>query len=253
MSVIDWAAKTARIHWRRSQAALTGRSAFDSRGVSLDMDAEGLDADARQRVLSGQFGPHERYVKPIVEEIAATRATVVEIGAGIGYFSTRINARLPPGTTHIAVEANPNILPGLARTRELNDATFDIVNAAYAPHESEVPLNLYDSYTESSIDSTRGDVAETVTVETTTLADLIDRFDLGRFTLYANMEGAEYDMLDAEFELLRERCPLIVIGFHEFTDDPAQDYVARMDDAFDRVWPTEMDIKTRMYRNPHLG
>jgi FkbM family methyltransferase len=124
----------------------------------------------------------------LIREHVPDGSNVVDLGAGIG-FTSAFAARCVDGIqTHVAVEANPELIPVLRRTRELNECEFEIINAAYTTSGSSVRFERGQSLTRSSIYRAE---EGSETVSPVTLRELIDTYDLSEFVLVADIEGTE--------------------------------------------------------------
>lgn len=233
---------------RRGVLAVLGETVVDNSGVLMDFNSPVFTADMKDSIVLGQFGPRLDWVETITSNIASADADVVEIGAGSGFMSTKVNAAIAPSLTHVAVEANPSVIPALERTRALNDAGFEVYNKAYAPHVDEVEFRVYDDFKSGTSETGRGDPSDLISVPATTLSEVSEAFDLESFVLYTNMEGKEFEMLDEEFDFIVEHCPRLVISFHSFTDHDVDEYLARLDDAFEQQW--DNGSGTYVYENP---
>jgi hypothetical protein len=60
------------------------------------------------------------------------------------------------------------------------------------------------------------------------LVDLCETYALGRIALVADIEGAEYDLLDHEGAVLRDHVDLLVVEFHAMGEWTAETGVARL-------------------------
>ena len=85
------------------------------------------DAVTRERLLNGDYELPERFA---VKRYLRPSTPVVELGASLGVVSCAINRRLSNPERHVAVEANPAVLPILTGNRDLNGCRFEIVHAA---------------------------------------------------------------------------------------------------------------------------
>jgi FkbM family methyltransferase len=236
------------------EVSVLGNSVVRSGGVCLNIDTPKFDDNMKKQAIHNNFGPSTEAVDKIAGSIAATEADLIEIGAGIGYMSCQINRRMDSDKTHVAVEANELLIPVIEEVKKLNDCTFNIENKAYAVDEAEIELKLYENYIDSTVKPGRGTPIETVSVPTTTVGELREAYDLSEFVLYTNMEGSEYDLIDEEIDLIRNHCPLIIIGFHDIDrqDAEIQEYIDLMAEEFVEEWHTGRVPGTRIYRNPRF-
>lgn len=113
------------------------------------------------------------------------------------------------GRTHVIIEANEDRVPVLERTLSLNDASFAIEVAAYAPESKQTRFQKGSVVTSGrSVDSEAGD-----SVATTNYRTIRDSYDIDDFTLVVDIEGGENDLVDHESDVLSEYCSLVLDGF----------------------------------------
>ena len=67
---------------------------------------------------------------------------VIDCGASLGIVACLVNRRLTHPEHHVAVEANPDLLPVLARHRAMNGAQFQVLHAAVAYGAAQVVFNI---------------------------------------------------------------------------------------------------------------
>ncbi|QSW98227.1 FkbM family methyltransferase [Haloterrigena alkaliphila] len=153
------------------------------------------------------FGWHEQSERLAIQKYLPTDIPVIELGAGIGYISSYIDETLQE-EEHLAVEANENLWSALELTRELNSASYKIIKKAYHPNSSSVSLSNSTDYSEQSVLERSGGI------RTVSLKDLVNKYDLDKFALVADIEGAERLIIEEEIELLRKHCPWIIVEWH---------------------------------------
>jgi FkbM family methyltransferase len=86
-------------------------------GVLIPDDPEIITPAIRRAIFAGRFEAEEASQ---LAAIVKPGDRVLEIGAGIGFISTLL-ARQPGVTRVVAVEANPRLMPYMARLHDLND------------------------------------------------------------------------------------------------------------------------------------
>ena len=177
-------------------------------GVSLNLNVEPISREISHWIRAGWY---ERQEATLVRKYLPSEVDVIELGAGIGYVSCIVNDVVDADKTHLAVEPHPEIIPVLEETRGLNDATFDICVAAYCISPGTTEFDLGEEYWNAS--TRRG--SQSVEVQCVNLQWLCDRYSLSEFSLVMDIEGAEYELILSELELLEERCPFLLIEFHE--------------------------------------
>lgn len=233
----------------RLKMLVPGDSVVENKGVSMDLETSALSERKRRQLLREDFGTSEEFIDRLCTYAKRWENDVIELGAGTGFMSCRLSSAMYGDLEYHAVEANPSIIPVTERVEELNECSFHIEHRAYAYDRSEVQLKIYESFNESTVKSGRGESKEVISVPAASLRELRDTFGLSNFVLYANMEGSEYELLDNEIELIREHCPWIVIGFHDFTSADTDDYFEALSDHFQLEWSTGSVPGTYVFRN----
>lgn len=201
-------------------------------GLRVDTDAAVLDDEMRRALRRGRY---ERDEVDLITHFVTGEYDVIELGAGIGVVSGVIESRLPPDRTFVVVEADDAKLPLLRSLRKKNNLQFHIEHAAYSGDSNDVTLHRARHPTSSSVFQ-RDDNSNAVDVRGTDLATIRTKYGIDEFTLVADIEGAEFEMLDAELDLLEAACRLLIVEFHRFTNASIADYERRLlDRGFERV------------------
>ena len=89
---------------------------LDVAGVHIPYDPEVITPPIATAIREGYFEAEEAAQIPL---IVRPDDTILDIGAGIGFISTLLARQAPQGRV-ISVEANPNLLPYMARLHALN-------------------------------------------------------------------------------------------------------------------------------------
>lgn len=186
-------------------------------GVTLNLNNDALDT----RTKRGFF--EESFEEPELELIDqfVDGGDVVELGAGIGFVSCFVNERIGEHDTHLAVEANENLIPTLHENRRLNDCTFQVEHAAYAPEGGTVDFHLQNQYPSGSVRDER-ESRSSIRVDAVTVEGLAKDHDLTNFTLLADIEGTETDLFRSELQYLEQNCCRVIVEFHSFV--PREEY-----------------------------
>lgn len=192
-------------------------------GVLLDISDDVIGQDVRQAFSEGWY---ERYEAELVRNYLPPSIDVIELGAGIGYVSCVIDEILMTDNRHIAVEPNSRIIPILKRTKELNDANYDIWEGAYSSTSGPVELQQHEDYWNATTHLFQNG---SVKVRSINLQDICETYGVSIFTLVVDIEGAEYELFSAELDLLEDQCPLLIVEFHE--EGP---YAASYDDDLEK-------------------
>jgi FkbM family methyltransferase len=175
------------------------------KGIKLRLDKDILGYEVLSNLKSGRYEEPERR---LVEKMEP--GLVIELGGGIGFISCYIDNILSP-EEHLVVEPNPELHQLLIENRRLNDAGYEIVRQAYAPTGDESHFGKDGSFSGRSLsDSETG-----LRVTTSSLESLLSRLEADIVTLVIDIEGGEFDLLNAESEILEQHVNQLLIEFHE--------------------------------------
>jgi FkbM family methyltransferase len=188
--------------------------------VTLDLSESGMDVITRGMITTGMY---EKQESRLLKEWLPSGCAIVELGAGIGYLSCLSNQHAEP-CVHVVAEPNPNLIPTLQEHRRINDCSFEVIEKAYHPDRESVSLNLQGSYMLGSI---HRETDNSIEVEAISLEQIIDLYDLSEFTLIADIEGAEKELIRDETHLLSKYCSHIVIEYHPYFITDSDD-IAKM-------------------------
>jgi len=183
-----------------------------SRIVELDHCSFALaelpDTSMKLELLSGKYEKPEReavlhYLQP--------HWSVIELGGCIGVVSCITNKLLNNPENHLVLEVNPLVLPFLKANRDANGCAFQIMDKALAYGSETVTFNPLSDFWGNSLYHVGGQPP--VTVETTTLANLLRERHFDNFALICDIEGQEYELISREPEMIR-KAELIVMEVH---------------------------------------
>lgn len=178
------------------------------------------------------WGLYESAEVRFVRSYLNTERPVVELGSSLGVVSAHIAQRLRPGTPLVCVEANPRLLAYVERNVRTNrpDVDITVMGAAIDYTRSVGSMTLLacgDRTTTSRLASAESSSHQTVQVTTTTLADIVRSTALGRFTLVADIEGAEAGLFATDVAVL-DKCDQLIIELHDTTWSDGRVTVADM-------------------------
>lgn len=203
-------------------------------GVELSLD--GLHPVTIGRYRSGSTEKEEQaLIRSLPENIP-----LVEIGAGVGYITTLMSRRTDK--THIALEPNPTVYPLLEKTKELNNANFETIHAAYHPTDDTVSFPTTKFFKTVTND---GSVEQSATVDAMSLENIITEFGLTEFHLHIDIEGSEELLLRGEMDILKEHCSSVSLEFHRQRLSDADELFEMLCEKFeevDRYGPSERPV-----------
>jgi FkbM family methyltransferase len=170
--------------------------------------AELPNTSMKLELLSGQYEKPEReavlhYLQP--------DWSVIELGGCIGVVSCITNKLLEKPANHLVLEVNPLVLPFLQSNRDANGCAFQVMVKALAYGSETVTFQPSSNFWGNSL--LHAGEQPPVTVETTTLANLLQQQGFNKFALICDIEGQEYELISREPETIR-RAELIVLEVH---------------------------------------
>lgn len=215
-------------------------------GVYLDINKPQFDQTARYWVINGWFEMEEL---ALITDYIDPTVPVIELGGGYGFISCQLSNLIANDTSQVTVEANPDLIDIIKHHRGINNCDFNIINKVYSPTRDQAKLYLQDKADGSSIREVRSS-DDYVEVEAITLKDLLNYEQCSEFQLVADIEGAEFQLIDSELDLLRNHCVTIIMEIHDYTEDSRKDAISRMTGAEFEIVDT--DGETVAFKNTNL-
>lgn len=198
-------------------------------GVTIDVNCGAIQTKNKARFFPYYVvNEHSWREKTLVDRHLPREYPVVELGGGIGYISSYIDSHLED-VTQVVVEPNPDNIHCNKTTRRLNDAEYVLLEGAYDPDSEETTLSLDSKFSSGSTTKRMSD--NSVKVSGYSLATIASEYDLEVFSLVCDIEGGEFEVLDAELDLLAEKVALAIIEFHPFDDNRESAYVEKIVDV----------------------
>ncbi len=177
-------------------------------GLKFNVKIPGMTTAQKSRFL---FDRYERPERILIKQFLDPNLPVVEFGANIGVISCIVNSRLRDRRQHVAVEANPLLIPVLAENRRANNCEFEIINSAVAYGANKVRFNLSDDCLASSVQTVG---SRTINIPTITLKHVIDSRGWRTCTLVCDIEGGETEFVEWESDVIREHVEKILMETH---------------------------------------
>jgi FkbM family methyltransferase len=161
------------------------------------------------KVRSGDYETPER---ELISEHLRPDIPVIELGGSLGVVGAFAAKRLAPGTRMISIEANPNIIGYCRKNLSSNSAgSAEVLHRVVAYGTEKAPFYISDNIHISRTEPFAG--SRRVDVETTTIAELLERVGSKQFQLIMDIEGAEVDVIREESSIFK-KCVLAIIEFH---------------------------------------
>ena len=182
---------------------------IDHLGVSICTDSKHINAKITAKILDGEYESDEIY---FIDEYVNGDETVVELGGCIGFTACYTNKIIDKNNDHIVVEANKNLIPIIKHNKGINDCDFKVIQSAYSYGKSRAKISVPENAWGGSLyrNSDR-----TYNVDCITIKDIIEKFDISKFTLIADIEGSEISLINNELDIIESECSLVIIEFHD--------------------------------------
>lgn len=203
-------------------------------GINLDLSEGDISPFIKMRILVGTY---ENQEKVLIKRNLNSQTDVIELGGCLGATACVIDDLLDEETTHLVYEPNTELKPILERNKELNQANFEIKKEGYSSSGKDQTFYITEQAWGAGMYSEEKGVKE-VTIPTKSISSIFQGSDIDEFNLVADIEGAEFELIHDEIEILQEKCNKIIIEFHKIGEAPlsikeAKDILA--DAGFEKV------------------
>lgn len=192
------------------------------------------------------FGSFERTEWKLAKKIVDSVDAIVDVGAGTGALSVALARRASNNISHIAVEANPELLDLIGHNAKLNDREISVIHAAVSyDNQSHVDLNTGDSFLQSSLFA-RSQHTALVRVPSVTFKEIFDQHigrPIANALVVMDIEGSEVDVLSRDLDVISRSVAHLVVEFHPKTRG-GEDVVE---------WAVETLAKIDFYLDDRLG
>ncbi|MEN3977213.1 FkbM family methyltransferase [Emcibacter sp. SYSU 3D8] len=193
-------------------AAATGNR-IPAFGLRIDSSNPLVSPEIKAKLF---FGIYESAERRFVARYLPGDADVVELGASLGVLTSIIRRRVSQPRRIVAVEANPLLAPILRRTLEVNgcDANVFVEVAAihYGPEE-EVSFSVGRHSTDGRVRHAADGGVSVIRTPTVTLSRILRRHQVRDFSLIADIEGAEWGVIEHDLEAAAA-AKIIIIELH---------------------------------------
>lgn len=190
----------------------TFRGRIPSRGFVIDIRSDRISLNA---IASIFWGLYERNEIKHFYRFLRRDLDIIEFGSGIGVTSIHISKIQNKERRLLCVEANPYLVDSISKNMKLNappDKEVQVFNKALdysgqARVDMRIDTGVLGSHVASSQEK------GTISIDTITLAELVNKYGFGEFALVADVEGAEAGMILEEGETLAQ-CQQMIIELH---------------------------------------
>lgn len=113
-------------------------------------------------------------------------------------------------------------------------------------------LNVGDAFWGASTNKNVDEcTTESIEVEGVSISSLLRENNIDKFSLVANAEGAEYDLLYEEMEILKKMCEIMIVGFHDVEQYNINKTISHIqDNGFNRI---EMKVNRKvLFKNSNI-
>lgn len=172
------------------------KKVFIQNGIKIHVPLELTDYKFRGRFILGTYEQEEatylsRFLKP--------GDCILELGACLGYVSCMSNKMLEDLQKHVVLEANPSLIPYIARNREENGCGFHIENTII----SKANTNTFYIHDLIVGGSQKRKTAHKIEVDGKSIPQLEKKYALNFNVLIMDIEGGELEFLRNHKEELR--------------------------------------------------
>lgn len=186
-------------------------STWNSEDFRIDVTSPLMTDKNVSRMFWGYYEASER---KLIRKYLRSESCVIELGGSLGVISSLIATRLAPDASLFIVEANPGLIPLIENNVRLNrqDIHLTVLNRAiaYVP-EGEVSF-WFDPHTAGSA-IIEDEASKAHKIASTTLSDVVSMINTAPYTLVADIEGAEIQILKKDAKAL-VNCSKIIIELH---------------------------------------
>ncbi len=162
------------------------------KGVVINPGNPALSSAMQKRLRSGKYEVHEA---ECVTALIGPGETVLELGGGIGFISA-LASKTQNASQIIVVEANPDTIPVIKETHELNNVEAIVLNGVAMPkckQGSSVPFYVRSNFWASSLSPEPWGYSRKTTVPCLDFKQLLATYRPS--LLICDIEGGELDLL----------------------------------------------------------
>ncbi|WP_422350099.1 FkbM family methyltransferase [Flagellimonas sp.] len=161
---------------------------YKNAGVVLHIPFDLTDFKFRGRFALDLYEEEEA---KYLSKYLSPNAKVLELGSCLGYVSCLVNNILAQKDQHVALEANPNLIPWIEKNREVNDCQFHLENSIVSPTES----NTFYIHKLIVGGSTKRETPVKTEIKGLTITQLKEKYNIDFDTLVMDIEGGELSLL----------------------------------------------------------
>jgi FkbM family methyltransferase len=190
-------------------------------GTKINVADPAVSGETKAALFWRIYEPAEiRFVKKYLQQ----DEDVIELGSSIGVMGC-IVSKIQKKGMYISVEANSNLIDLNRKNVSYNrKADYVLLNKAVDYLKEEVSFSVNSNSLSGKVieNNTRGEI---LTVDTITLNEICDTYNLNKFTLVCDIEGAEIAILLNDENALK-KCSKMIIELHN-TEYEGKTYLAK--------------------------
>lgn len=192
--------------------SLLMKNKIPNQGCTISTKYKFISSSLKMRLLLGLYEiPEISFIKRYLYD----DIDIVELGSSIGVLSSHIIQKLSSSARLICVEANPLLIQCLSENLHLNSHSdnYYIKNCmvTYESEDVRSEFQVCDNFLSSKIGSQSE--SSNIKVDSVTLKDIINEFQIKQYSLVCDIEGAEKFIFENESESLKN-CIQIIIELH---------------------------------------
>jgi FkbM family methyltransferase len=144
--------------------------------------------------LGNYFFNYEKNEIFLISKHLNSNAVVLELGGCIGVVSNKLNSLLFNKMNHVVLEPNIIVSEFLTKNREINNSSYFIENTVIS-NDKFIDFFIYDDVLWSSFFNRNTKLDKKISIETTNIISLKNKYNLIFDTLVLDIEGAELELL----------------------------------------------------------
>ena len=186
-------------------------------GARFELGDPHIDTRLKSRFLLGSWEVETRH---LIRRHLPPDIPVIDLGGSIGVVACVTNRLMDFPERHVVVEPSPRAANLLESHRSLNNCRYEIVSAALGYGTDEILFDLDHRINEGRVIRSAAPTSTAViSVPTVTLAVLLESHGFSRAAVIADIEGAEYDLIEHEGQVLSEFVEWFFVELHGPKDD----------------------------------
>lgn len=184
---------------------------YKTEGMRFQLPFQMMPIGFRSRFL---FDAYEKGERTLTKKYLDTKDVIFELGGCLGIVSCISNRLLSEPTRHVVVEANPELIPWIAKNKMINNAKFNIEQGLLS-RSSNGDFHIHKLIVSGSADLEGGRL---VKVPVFPIEKLCEKYSFTPTVLVMDIEGGEISFLNENFEWLKQQATVskLIVEVHPF-------------------------------------